>query len=58
MAHFAKLGLGNKVIKTEVVSNDVATTEEAGVEFLKTTHNDLYGVYKQYSYNTKGEYIL
>ena len=37
MAHFAKLGLGNKVIKTEVVSNDVATTEEAGVEFLRTT---------------------
>ena len=54
MAHFAKLGLGNKVIKVEVVSNNVATTEEAGVEFLKKTHNDLYGVYKQYSYNTKG----
>ena len=54
MAHFAKLGIGNKVIKVEVVHDDVATTEEAGVEFLRTLHNDLYGIYKQYSPETKG----
>ena len=53
MAHFAKLGVGNKVLKVEVVSNDIATTEQAGVYFL----NNLYGtndVWKQTSYNTKG----
>ena len=53
MAHFAKLGIGNKVLKVEVVSNDVATTEQAGVDFL----NNLYGtndIWKQTSYNTIG----
>tara|TARA_R100001440_G_scaffold21160_2_gene34962 strand:- start:12661 stop:13008 length:348 start_codon:yes stop_codon:yes gene_type:complete len=50
MAHFAKLGAGNIVEKVEVVSNDIATTEQAGVDFL----NNLYGtrdVWKQTSYN-------
>jgi len=50
MAHFAKLGMGNKVLTVEVVSNDIATTEQAGVDFL----NNLYGtmdVWKQTSYN-------
>ena len=53
MAHFAKLGIGNKVLKVEVVHNDVATTEQAGVDFL----NNLYGtndIWKQTSYNTLG----
>ena len=53
MAHFAKLGTGNIVTAVQVVSNDVATTEQAGVDFL----NDLYktrDVWKQTSYNTKG----
>jgi len=53
MAHFSKLGVGNVVEKVVVVNNDVATTEQAGVDFL----NDLYGtndVWKQTSYNTKG----
>jgi len=53
MAHFAKLGIGNKVEKVEVVSNDIATTEQAGVNFL----NNLYksrDVWKQTSYNTQG----
>ena len=58
MAHFAKLGTGNKVLKIHVVSNDVATTEQAGVDFL----NNLYktrDVYKQVSYNTKaGVHLL
>ena len=51
MAHFAKLGKGNKVLRVEVISNEVATTEQAGVDFL----NNLYGtndVWKQTSYNT------
>jgi len=39
MAHFAKLGVGNKVLTVEIVSNDIATTEQAGVDFL----NNLYG---------------
>ena len=50
MAHFAKLGVGNKIIKVAVVSNDIATTEQAGVDFL----NNLYGsrdVWVQTSYN-------
>ena len=53
MAHFAKLGTGNIVLAVHVVSNDVATTEQAGVDFL----NNLYGtndVWKQTSYNTRG----
>ena len=53
MAHFAKLGTGNIVTAVHVVSNDVATTEQAGVDFL----NNLYktrDVWKQTSYNTVG----
>jgi len=53
MAHFCKLGVGNKVEKVVVVSNDVATTEQAGIDFL----NNLYGtndIWKQTSYNTRG----
>ena len=53
MAHFAKLGVGDIVEKIHVVSNDVATTEQAGIDFL----NDLYNtrdVFKQTSYNTYG----
>jgi len=53
MANFVKLGVGNIVEKVEVVSNDIATTEQAGIDFL----NNLYGtrdVWKQTSYNTKG----
>tara|TARA_Y100001937_G_scaffold114225_1_gene163741 strand:+ start:1218 stop:1637 length:420 start_codon:yes stop_codon:yes gene_type:complete len=52
MAHFAKLGKGNKVMTVEIVSNDIATTEQAGIDFL----NNLYGtndVWKQTSYNTR-----
>jgi hypothetical protein len=53
MAHFAKLGTGDVVERVEVVSNDIATTEQAGIDFL----NDLYNtrdVFKQTSYNTYG----
>ena len=53
MAHFAKLGVGNKVLTVVVVHNDVATTEQAGVDFLNKTYgtND---IWKQTSYNTFG----
>ena len=34
MAHFCKLGVGNKVLKVIAVSNDVATSEQAGIDFL------------------------
>jgi len=53
MAHFAKLGTGNIIEKVVVVSNDIAPTEQAGIDFL----NNLYGtsnVWKQTSYNTYG----
>ncbi len=53
MAHFAKLDSDNKVVHIEVVSNDIATNEQAGVDFLNT----LYGTsdtWKQTSFNTYG----
>jgi len=50
MAHFAKLGKGNIVETVEVVSNDVATTEQAGVDFLNTLYKTR-DVWKQTSYN-------
>jgi hypothetical protein len=51
MAHFAKLGTGNIVERIEVVSNDIATTEQAGVDFLKQLYNEPNSVWKQTSYN-------
>ena len=54
MAHFAKLGIGNKVEKVEVVSNDIATTEQAGIDFLNNLHKTPYDIWKQTSYNTRG----
>jgi hypothetical protein len=58
MAHFCKLNSDNIVQKVIVISNDVATTEQAGIDFI----NNLYGtndIWKQTSYNTKGgQHIL
>ena len=57
MAHFCKL-VGNIVERVEVVHNDIATTEQAGIDFLNNTYktND---VWKQTSYNTYGgEHLL
>ena len=51
MAHFAKIDSDNKVTQVDVVLNDIATDEQAGVDFL----NALYGtsdVWKKTSYNT------
>ena len=39
MAYFAKLGAGNKIIKIAVVSNNIATTEQAGIDFLNNLYN-------------------
>ena len=50
MAHFAKIGTGNIVEKVVVVSNDVATTEQAGIDFLQNLYKDR-AVWKQTSYN-------
>jgi hypothetical protein len=53
MAHFAKLGIGNKVLKVEVVSNDIATTEQAGRDFLNNLYNTN-DTWFQTSFNTYG----
>jgi hypothetical protein len=50
MAHFAKLGVGNIIERVSVVSNDIATTEQAGVDFLNNLHGSR-DVWKQTSYN-------
>ena len=54
MAHFCKLGVGNIVEQIVVVSNDVATSEQAGVEFLHNLYKNDRVVWKQTSYNTYG----
>ena len=51
MAHFAKLKVGNIVEVVEVVSNDIALTEQAGSDFLNNLYNTR-DVWKQTSYNT------
>tara|TARA_R110000744_G_scaffold180301_1_gene299370 strand:- start:430 stop:807 length:378 start_codon:yes stop_codon:yes gene_type:complete len=53
MAHFAKLGIGNKVKTVEVISNDVALTEQAGRDFLNNIYNTNDNWF-QTSYNTVG----
>jgi hypothetical protein len=53
MASFAKIGSGNIVEQVVSVSNEVATTEQAGVEFLQNLYNDT-ATWKQTSYNTYG----
>tara|TARA_R100001086_G_scaffold240462_1_gene166564 strand:- start:250 stop:636 length:387 start_codon:yes stop_codon:yes gene_type:complete len=54
MAHFAKLGIGNKVETIIVVSNDIAVTEQAGIDFIKKLYPNDTSMWKQTSYNTKG----
>ena len=50
MAHFAKLGTGNIIQQVIVVSNDIATTEQAGSDFINKLYNTR-DVWKQTSYN-------
>jgi len=44
MAYFCKLGIGNKVEKVELVSNNIATSEQAGIDFLNNLYktNDIW----------------
>jgi len=51
MAHFAKLDENNVVTQVVVVSNDVATNEEAGVSFLRELYKEPTANWKQTSYN-------
>ena len=53
MAHFAKLGNDNIVERVEVIHNDIATDEQAGITFLQNLYNDT-ATWKQTSYNTIG----
>jgi len=58
VAHFAKLGTDNIVEKVEVVSNNIATTEQDGINFLNNLYNTN-DIWKQTSYNTyAGEHKL
>ena len=58
MAHFAKIGTGSIVERVEVVHNDVATTEQAGADFLNSIYNTN-DTWIQTSYNTfAGEHKL
>ena len=50
MAYFAKLGIGNIVETVTAVHNDIATTEQAGIDFLNNLYNTR-DVWKQTSYN-------
>jgi hypothetical protein len=51
MAHFAKLGVGNIVEQVIVVSNDIATTEQNGINFLRNLYKDPNLQMIQTSYN-------
>ena len=50
MAYFAKLGTGNIVETIVAVHNDVATSEQVGVDFLNNLYNTR-DVWVQTSYN-------
>lgn len=57
MAHFAQLDADNTVIQVVVIAEDMAPTEEVGIEFCKR----LFGAdttWLQTSYNTQGNVHL
>jgi len=56
MAHFAKLDENNIVISVHTVSNDVATDETVGINYLKNLYK--WENWKQCSYNTFGNVHL
>ena len=59
MAHFAKLGVGNKIERVIVIHNNDAPTEEAGQAFIKTLYPNDNSLWLQTSFNTKhGEHLL
>ena len=51
MAHFAILKVGNIVEQVVVVSNNIAITEQAGIEFLRNLYKDQHLPIIQTSYN-------
>jgi hypothetical protein len=51
MAHFTILKSGNIVEQVVVVSNDIATTEQAGIDFLKKLYKNQHLAVVQTSYN-------
>jgi hypothetical protein len=51
MAHFAILKAGNIVEEVVVVSNEIATNEQAGIEFLKQFYKNPHLPVVQTSYN-------
>jgi len=53
MAHFARLDENNVVIRVHRVGDDIATSEQAGIDYLQKLHNTD-DTFKQTSYNTKG----
>ena len=50
MAHFCKIDENNIVKQVIVVSNDIATSEQAGIDFLKELYGKKFN-WKQTSYN-------
>ena len=50
MAYFARLGVGNVVNRVEAVSDDIAITEQKGLDFLNTLYKTR-DIWKQTSYN-------
>lgn len=51
MAHFAILKAGNIVEQVVVVSNEIATTEQAGIDFLRKLYKNPHLPVIQTSYN-------
>ena len=51
MAHFAKIDDNNIVKEVVVVSNDIATTEQAGIDFLNSLYPNNKLKWVQTSYN-------
>ena len=51
MAHFAKIDDNNIVKEVVVVSNDIATTEQAGIDFLNSLYPNNKLRWVQTSYN-------
>lgn len=54
MANFCKINNNNEVIACVVVSDNIATTEQLGINFLRNLYNEPEAVWKQTSYNTMG----
>ena len=52
MAHFAILKVGNIVEQVVVVSNNIAITEQAGIEFLRNLYKNQHLPVLQTSYNS------